>query len=613
MSHGHGPPPPHHDGSSYGFSDLDYVQMHDMTGVPTTTAPDGMTDGSIMGDAFSMAGDPQGVSASSMQGLLDSTMMAAFGDIPMSLDANDDSMQSLGYSTNDGHLDDSVARSENQFNTAANNIPGAGPTPPGAFGQAILGGPGNTLTEFTKRRNWPAKVVEELKDFLQILDANGRIKYASPSILAVTGFSQQEIQDVFLKELIHPDDQGVFVSELNESIASGNPLRMFYRFKKKEGEYAIFETIGHAHIAASKFAPNPNNQSPFCQAVFMMARPYPTKNASLLDSFLEHKIENERLKRRIAELRREEEAEANEAQKQWLHSQDGHNTNTARSTKSDDTRATSTPMATPMSERTALNVALTRENLEGVVAGNRPDSLRDKMARYEGATHADTIEMLTGLRYIEGERSRGITTGNASPTLIKGDAGISIPVDRDPRTGEKKKKLKTSEEYVCTDCGNTMPVTLGELSLMDRIRDTGFARVEERTKWTQDALQCLRPAVGQEGEEEKQHRPQRLDTHCGDGDNGSCASWPMPSLSVSAYAPWRCRHYSGEEQQQLPQAFGGKPVQGGKIVIHDVGVGNFSFVTMHTLGEGIHDLDTKSACFSVFFFVLFNYSRCLCI
>lgn len=37
-----------------------------------------------------------------------------------------------------------------------------------------------------------------------------------------------------------------------------------------------------------------------------MARPYPTRNAALLDSFLEHKIENERLMRKIAELRQEE-------------------------------------------------------------------------------------------------------------------------------------------------------------------------------------------------------------------------------------------------------------------------------------------------------------------
>ena len=73
-------------------------------------------------------------------------------------------------------------------------------------------------------------------------------------------------------------------------------------------------------------------------------------------------------------------------------------------------------------------MALTRENLEDVSTGSRPDSLKDKMARYEGA-YTDTIEMLTGLRYVEGERSKGITTGNASPTLIKGDAGIDIPID----------------------------------------------------------------------------------------------------------------------------------------------------------------------------------------
>ena len=388
-----------------------------------------------------------------LMALLDNGMLGSFGDMPM-IDPTDDNAIAPSFGVNANvTTEESIARAENQFNTAANNVPGAGPVPAGSFAQMNLAG-GSTLTEFTKRRNWPAKVVEELRDFLQILDANGRIKYASQSILTLTGYSTEEIQDVFLKDLIHADDQGVFVSELNESIASGNPLRMFYRFKKKDGDFVIFETVGHAHIAGAKFAPNPNNQSPFCQAVFMMARPYPTKNASLLDSFLEHKIENERLKRRIAELRREEEADADEAQKQWVQSQEGRSDVTpSEETSTAGYYPRSSDLPISQTELNALNPSLTRENLEGAAAGNRPDSLRDKMARYEGASHTDTIEMLTGLRYLEGERSRGITTGNASPTLIKGDVGIAIPVDRDPRTGEKKKKLKTSEEYVCTDCG----------------------------------------------------------------------------------------------------------------------------------------------------------------
>ncbi|KAJ3580025.1 hypothetical protein NPX13_g539 [Xylaria arbuscula] len=303
----------------------------------------------------------------------------------------------------------------------------------------------------------PPAPARELKDVLYILDSNGRIKYASPSTFSVTGYQPEDIVDTFLREIVHPDDMGTFTSEMNECIATGNPLRVFYRMKKKDNQYAIFEAVGHAHIAAAKFAPNPSNRSPFCQAVFIMSRPYPTRNASLLDSFLEHKIENERLRRRIAELRREEDEEEAASQQSWL--------NETRSdvTPSDDTIMSSAQGAAifkPVIDAQAmrpperlLNGALTRENLEGATAGSRPDSIGDKMARYEGSSRTDTIEMLTGLRYFEGERSRGITTGSSSLTLIKGDVGIAIPVDRDPKTGEKKKKLKIAEEYVCTDCG----------------------------------------------------------------------------------------------------------------------------------------------------------------
>ncbi|KAK2043017.1 GATA zinc finger protein [Colletotrichum somersetense] len=396
-----------------------------------------------------------------MSSLLDQTVYGNFDAMSMSIDNSHDdgTMSAFNFVGNtpmpESLGDETPSMSNNYSNNGddASSVVGGGPPPAGGMNAQALQQAGSTLTEFTKRRNWPAKVVEELKDFLQILDANGRLRYVSPSILNLTGYAAEEITDTFLKDLVHPDDVGVFVAELNESIASGNPLRLFFRFKKKDGKYAIFESVGHAHIAAAKFAPNPHNQSPFCQAVFMMSRPYPTKNAGLLDSFLEHKIENERLRRRIAELRREEEMENEESQRQWMQSQEGRSDMTPS-----ETTMTSAPSHASRNMETgdrssALNVALTREALEGV-AGSRPDSLKDKMARYEGgASHTDTIEMLTGLRYIEGERSRGITTGNASPTLIKGDAGIAIPLDRDPRTGDKKKKLKTSEEYVCTDCG----------------------------------------------------------------------------------------------------------------------------------------------------------------
>ncbi|KAL7943097.1 hypothetical protein V8C42DRAFT_113694 [Trichoderma barbatum] len=408
---------------------------------------------------FPGAGPSQGISASDAlriddddddddaMALLEGSMMAHFGG-DMAFNTNPMAAMMDG-DAGDLISQDAILKAQDQFNTSANDVPGAGPLPAAAFTPTAMAS-NNPLTEFTKRRNWPAKVVEELRDLLQILDSNGRIRYVSPSITALAGYTIEEVQDTFLKHLIHPDDQGVLTSELHESIATGNPLRMFYRMKKKDGTYAIFEAVGHAHIAAARFAPNPNNQSPFCQAVFMMARLYPTKNAALLDSFLEHKIENERLRRRIAELRREEEAEAEEAQRQWAQSREGRSDITV---SEDAGASSSTAYAVPnlpadMSISSGnSDGALTRKNLEDITASSRQDSLRDKMARFE-ASSADTIALLTGIE--NGER---MSNGNRSPTLIKGDAGIAMPMDRDSRSGDKKKKLKLAEEYVCTDCG----------------------------------------------------------------------------------------------------------------------------------------------------------------
>ncbi|KAG5928239.1 hypothetical protein E4U42_001072 [Claviceps africana] len=452
----HGPPPPPPSGSFHGFAPFHQNQLSDAQNPQFTgSGHDGFDLMAFFDEGDMTMSLDAGPGASGM----------SMGDFAMS-NGNGD----MNMTNNSDAQDLSSTRSQDiSMANAADNVPGAGPLPPGSFAQMSLSGnggggsgsgsgtSGNTsaLTDFTKRRNWPAKVVEELKDFLHILDANGRIKYASSSILSISGYTAEEIQDVFLKDLIHPDDQGVFVSELHESISSGNPLRLFYRFKAKDGSYAIFETIGHAHIAAARFAPNPSNQSPFCQAVFVMSRPYPTKNAGLLDSFLEHKIENERLRRRIAELRREEEAETEESSRQWMQSQEGRSDMTPSEATGASTNATFLYRSKSSADdlQDVMNSALTRENLEGAVAARRSDSLGDKMARFEGHLHAETIEMLTGLRYLEGERSRGITTGRSSPTLIKGDAGIAIPADRDVRGGDKKKKLKTAEEYVCTDCG----------------------------------------------------------------------------------------------------------------------------------------------------------------
>ncbi|KAF3041720.1 blue light receptor [Didymella heteroderae] len=329
---------------------------------------------------------------------------------------------------------------------------GAGPLPTG-FGAPSMNPSGSTLTEFTKRRNWSQRVLEELRDLLHILTPNGRILYVSPSCKTLTGWEPSQLMGRFVNEFIHPEDIGIFVKEFNESIASGNPLRFFYRFRKADDTWAIFESHGHPHLSSdpSSFAP-PNALN--CRGFFIMARPYPTKNAALLDSFLEHKIENERLTKRIAELKREEQEEQDEWSKKDAQSQSGAPTESVLTQSVNPSDAASYAQMPPPAKPSISNTALTRQNLDEVLAASRTENISDKMARYEGANHLETIEMLTGLRYRDGERSQGISTGDASPMLIRGDAGIQISLDRDGRsTSDKKKKLKLADEYVCTDCG----------------------------------------------------------------------------------------------------------------------------------------------------------------
>ncbi|KAH7080123.1 white collar-2 [Paraphoma chrysanthemicola] len=330
---------------------------------------------------------------------------------------------------------------------------GAGPLPTG-FGAPSMNPSGSTLTEFTKRRNWSQRVLEELRDLLHILTPDGRILYVSPSCKALTGWDPPHLMGRFINEFIHPDDIGIFVKEFNESIASGNPLRFFYRFRKIDDSWLIFESHGHPHLSSdpSSYAP-PNALN--CRGFFLMARPYPTKNAALLDSFLEHKIENERLTKRIAELKREEQDENDEWTKKTVEgtSITQSETQPTQSIAQSEAAASYAQMPPP-AKPVISNTALTRQNLDEALAATKQDSINDKMARYEGANHLETIEMLTGLRYRDGERSQGISTGDASPNLIRGDAGIQISLDRDGRSSsDKKKKLKIADEYVCTDCG----------------------------------------------------------------------------------------------------------------------------------------------------------------
>lgn len=197
----------------------------------------------------------------------------------------------------------------------------------------------STTSEFTKRKNWSQRIVEEMQDVLHVLSPTGVFLFASPSSLDTTGFTPEELVGRGITDFIERDDIDNFIRDFTASIQLDAPLTTYIRFRRKDEAAVLFEITGQPYYSTS--APIPasasssrtvkaaaaavNNATPsasasgsapdgkggekICKCFFAMARLYPSKNNAMLDSFLELKIENEKLRQRLAEVYREIEGE----------------------------------------------------------------------------------------------------------------------------------------------------------------------------------------------------------------------------------------------------------------------------------------------------------------
>ncbi|KAI0239908.1 hypothetical protein L0F63_002109 [Massospora cicadina] len=148
-----------------------------------------------------------------------------------------------------------------------------------------------------RTQNWPLRVLSELKDFLHVVSPSGRFLFCSPSCLEMVGFSPEELVGRNITEFIHVDDVDTFIRDFNLATTQ-KVLKMFYRFRKKDDKFIVLEVNGHPYFPEG---------STSARCFFIMARPYPSKAASMMDSFLELRMENEILTRRLQELKREVE------------------------------------------------------------------------------------------------------------------------------------------------------------------------------------------------------------------------------------------------------------------------------------------------------------------
>ncbi|KAJ5183548.1 hypothetical protein N7492_001164 [Penicillium capsulatum] len=287
---------------------------------------------------------------------------------------------------------------------------------------------------------WTQVVLEEMKDLLLLLNSQGQIAYASPSSKQITGRMAKQLEGTPFTQYIHEDDKSIFLRDMDDSVVSNQPFRTHVRFQKANNTYSLVEAFGHPHIA------NPNDSQgrgastrDRCTGFFLMCRPYPSKNSQLLDSFLEHKIENARLVQQIAKLKQEEE--------------EGNTTRVAFSKIDPEL---------PLNENPSVaHGALSDQESTETIAPNSDDSDTSPSVEYfaeqapqaERPSHIDGIEVMTGLHYGEGERSQGLSTGVRRGRLVQCDIDITTAADQARNVQEDDRRKRLKGQHVCSDCG----------------------------------------------------------------------------------------------------------------------------------------------------------------
>lgn len=320
---------------------------------------------------------------------------------------------------------------------------------------------------------WQQRALDEMKDMFLLLSVDAKITYASPSCKAITGYTSSQLEGKPLPYFTHKDDRATFSHELEQSIATGSWLRLHFRFNRMSDSFCILEAYGHPHISNGgevddDGAGEDKGQSRCCDGVFLICRPYPTRSSQLIDSFLEHKIENIRLQQQIAKLKETEEEEAYNNRQSYASSSSSrtfHNPNPLRRSAAPNTTSSSSspsnPTLYPGNSGVLPEISIAPEEYESPETMTTLDdsdypSLPPRSVPTEDFSHITGIEIMTGLHYGEGERSQGISTGTDRGHLVQCDNPDITTVDQQARNieeGDRRKRLKG--KYQCADCGTS--------------------------------------------------------------------------------------------------------------------------------------------------------------
>ncbi len=93
-------------------------------------------------------------------------------------------------------------------------------------------------------------LVQNSSDVITILDANGDVRYNSPSIEQVLGYGQEELVGQSVFALLHPEDVNTVLSVFTDALSQpGRVVAPEFRIRHKNGTWVYLEAIGNNLLA----------------------------------------------------------------------------------------------------------------------------------------------------------------------------------------------------------------------------------------------------------------------------------------------------------------------------------------------------------------------------
>ncbi|KAI8887791.1 GATA-domain-containing protein [Backusella circina FSU 941] len=289
--------------------------------------------------------------------------------------------------------------------------------------------------EFTRRKNWSQSILDSIRDVMHVLSSSDlKVVFCSSASSELLGYKPVELVDHNFTEFLHIDDIDMFVREFKAAKTSGQAFKLCYRFLRKDGKYATLETRGQFHK----------------NSFFGNARRFPTDVTKTMDTFLDLKMENELLKKKLAALKNQ-------------HSQRDMSVMSDSTSNPSVTTGSITMDEDDDDDDDGFNSGIFTEAGPNVYTKGVSTSFDVN----------ESVSLFTGLRYDLGERAMGISMGletgeliNPSmegllPTLVAQEPFMNENIERaneinsnQPRKN-KKKRVDNEVPKLCTDCGTT--------------------------------------------------------------------------------------------------------------------------------------------------------------